>query len=226
FAVFLQGNSLVVNGQTRSDTTLNFTIDEDGNLYRLGTNGDFQRYSSSPALIATGADAGGGPHVRVWDATSGTERFSFFAYDARFTGGVRVAVADVDADGVPDVITAPGPGGGPHVRIFSGADGKELRSFMAYHPRFRGGVFVAAADVSGDGHAEIITSADAGGGPHVQVFDGQTGEVRQSFFAYSAHFTGGVRVTAGDINSDGVPDIVTAAGAGGGPHVRVFDGSS
>lgn len=40
---------------------------------------------------------------------------TFFAYDA---GRVRVATADFDSDGTPEVITAPEPGGGPHVRIF------------------------------------------------------------------------------------------------------------
>ncbi|VTR98188.1 trypsin-like serine protease [Tuwongella immobilis] len=39
-------------------------------------------------------------------------------------------------------------------------------------------------------------------------------------------FTGGVQISTGDLNGDGVEDIVTGTSFGGGPHVRVFDGSN
>jgi hypothetical protein len=67
------------------------------------------------------------------------------AYDPRFTGGVHVASGDVDGDGLPDIITGAGAGGGPHVQVFSGVDNHVIRSFMAYDPRFTGGVFVATS---------------------------------------------------------------------------------
>jgi len=60
-----------------------------------------------------------------------------------FTGGVTVGCADVNGDGVPDILTAPGAGGGPHVRVFSGVDGSELMGFLAYPPAFTGGLFIA-----------------------------------------------------------------------------------
>src|SRR6185295_14733058 len=78
------------------------------------------------AIFVTGADAGGGPDVKVFDATTGQLRFGFFAYDANFTGGVRVAAGDVNGDGVPDIICAAGPGGGPNVTIFDGRNGQRL----------------------------------------------------------------------------------------------------
>lgn len=182
----------------------------------------------TPDLI-TGAGPGGGPHVKVINGSDGvTELFSFFAYDAVFSGGVYVAAGDVNDDGMADIIVGADAGGGPHVRVFSGENGDELFSFFAYDARFPGGVRVAAGDISGDGRSDLITGAGPSGGPHVRVFDGETGDQLPgqigSFFAYEAGFPGGVFVAAGDVSGDGHIDLITGAGAGGGPHVKVFDG--
>ena len=215
------------------DKTLTFTLGAPtgGTLGATTTNTLTIIEPIGTLLYATGADAGGGPHVKVFNP-NGSLRFGFFAYGAGFTGGVRVATADVDGDGVQDIITAAGAGGGPHVKVFSGVDAHLLASFFAYTPSFNGGVYVAAGDVNSDGKAEIFTGAGAGG--HVKVIDGtklgqiqansqiSDGALLASFFAYSPSFAGGVRVAAGDVNGDGKADLITAPGAGGGPHVRVF----
>ncbi|MEO2089466.1 MAG: vanadium-dependent haloperoxidase [Gemmataceae bacterium] len=174
-----------------------------------------------PDLIAA-ARTGGGPRVVVLDGVSGAEVRSFFAFDPAFTGGVAVACGDVNDDGVADIITAALAGGGPHVKVFDGATGKELLSFFAYDAGFTGGVSLAAADVTGDNRADIITGAGAGGAPHVKVFDGATGKEILSTFAYDRGFTVGVNVAAGDFDADGRSDVLTGAGIGGGPHVRCF----
>jgi hypothetical protein len=105
------------------------------------------------AEIITGAGRpGGGPHVRAFSLAGGTptEVASFFAYDPAFSGGVTVAAADLTGDGVAEIISGAGPGGGPHVRAFSLAGGTptEVASFFAYDPAFSGGVSVAAADLN------------------------------------------------------------------------------
>ncbi|WP_442511182.1 Ig-like domain-containing protein [Novipirellula sp. SH528] len=173
--------------------------------------------------IVVGSESGAPPVVQVFEP-DGTGTFSFFPYLPTFAGGVRVASGDVNGDGTPDIITGAGPGGGPHVKVFDGLTGATLHSFFAYDPQFTGGVFVATGDVSGDGFADIITGAGAGGGPHVKVFSGSTGAELASFFAFSDSFTGGVRVATGDVNGDAQDDIIVGAGPGGGPHMRVFDG--
>jgi hypothetical protein len=220
-----------VGGQTSL-----YRIDPTGGAATLvGPIGDGQSVlrglSVAPRSVrVTGTDVGGGPHVRVYDGATGELQFDISAYDPAFRGGVRVASGDVNRDGVPDVITAPGPGGGPHVRVFSGVDGAPLggpvASFLAYESDFRGGLTVAAGDVNGDGFSDIITGTGAGGGPLVKVFSGADGSLLSAFFAYVAAFRGGVNVTAGDLNGDLRADIVTGAGVGGGPHVRSFDGST
>jgi hypothetical protein len=176
--------------------------------------------------IVTAPGPGGGPHVRVWNGVDLTEIGGFFAYDPAFPGGVWVAAGDVDGDGRADVITGAGPGGGPHVRVWSGVDFHEIGGFFAYSPAFPGGVTVAAGDVDGDGRADIISGAGPGGGPHVRVWSGATFNEIGGFFAYDPAFPGGVSVAAGDVNNDGRADIITGAGPGGGPHVRVWNATN
>src|SRR5206468_211224 len=40
------------------------------------------------------------------------------------------------------------------------------------------------------------------------------------------NFRGGARTAVGDLNGDGNPDLVVAAGFGGGPRVAIFDGAT
>ncbi|MCM3881621.1 MAG: VCBS repeat-containing protein [Vicinamibacterales bacterium] len=174
--------------------------------------------------IIAGAGPGGGPHVVVFNGVDLSYLASFYAYDQSFRGGVTVASGDVNGDGFDDILTGAGPGAAPHVTVRSGPYLTYLASFYAYDPAFRGGVFVAAGDIDRDGLADIITGAGPGGGPHVIVRSGRTLSYLASFYAYDPAFRGGVSVAAGDENLDGVIDIITGAGPGGGPHVLVFDG--
>lgn len=122
-----------------------------------------------------------------------------------------------------NIIVGAGNGGGPHVRIFK-SSGISLASFFAYDELFRGGVSAAGCDVDGDGKDEVVAGAGNGGGPQVRIFD-QNGQLVNHFFAYDERFRGGINIACGDLDGDGKDEIVTAAGVGGGPHVRVFDGS-
>lgn len=145
-------------------------------------------------LVAVGADPGEPPVVRAVDPVTGATLWRAAVYEPGFRGGVSVATADTNGDGTPDVVTGPGAGGGPHVKVLDGRNGRELSSVMVFADGFRGGVSVAAADTNGDGLAEVVVGAGAGGGPHVKVLDGRTGQPLRSFFAFDPSFTGGVFV--------------------------------
>ncbi len=172
------------------------------------------------ASLVTGAGPGGGPLVKTL-TSDGTIITSFFAYPAAFKGGVDVAAGDVDGDGIDEIITGAGAGGGPQVRILS-ANGTPRFSFFAYPLAFRGGVRVTAADIDNDGKAEIITGAGPGGGPHVRVFKAD-GTAMSGFMAYAPTFRGGVDVAAKASSVGSTARIVTSPLTKGGPHIRTFD---
>lgn len=182
------------------------------------------------ADVVVAAGPGGGPQVNVYDGTSLQLVHSFYAYNAAFNDGIFVAVGDVNGDGYADIITGAGQGGGPHVQVFSGQNYSNIASFFAYNPAFSGGISVASGDVNGDGYSDVVVGAGPGGGPHVLAVSGfqlsqGTQVVLASFFAFDPGINRGVFVGAGDYNGDIVGDIVVAAGPGGGPHVKVFNGS-
>lgn len=129
--------------------------------------------------------------------------------------------ADVDKDGLKEVIVGAARGQKPFVRIYN-ADGSVVREFLAYAETFMGGVNVAACDLVPGGSLEFVTGAGYTGSPHVRTFDSLGNPLSTEFDAYAANFKGGVNVACGDVDADGVADIVTGAGITGGPHVKVF----
>jgi hypothetical protein len=251
---FLAGQLLgtvTVSGLTASFTLPIGTLPTGANNVTASYSGDVNFLPSSSAgiangltsIIATGADAGGVAVVNAYDPVTGALKFTVAPFGFGFRGGVRVAVGDINGDGVQDVICAAGPGGLPLIVVYDGRNGNLIESFFAFGLTstagitnagrpvgagpFTGGMFVAAGDVNGDGHDDIIVGADAGGGPQVEVFDGATGAVLASFFAFGTpSFMGGVRVAAADVNGDGRADIICAAGPGGGPQLTVYDGAT
>lgn len=233
------GNTVPINGQFNglvegaSITVGNtvFTIS-----YKGGTGNDVVLTVSSivnpvlpPNFSATGVDFGGGSVVQI-SYTNGTN-LSFYAYSSAYTGGVRVAIGDVNGDGYADLITGTGVGGGPHIKVFDlrGGQPVTIASFFAFEPTFMGGVYVATGDINADGYADVIVGAGQTGGPRVKVFNGAAGYAintiapAMDFFAYDPIFTGGVTVSAGNRDTQPGDEVITGAGVGGGPNIRSFN---
>ncbi len=113
--------------------------------------------------------------------------------------------------------------------VFPGATGDTVKpaakgfSFFAYSSNLRGGFYAGVGDVMGDSAEEIVTGTSAGMGPQIMVFD-KNGKLKSSFFVYAKHLRSGVRVAVGDVDGDGKGEIVVGPGAGGRPHIRIFNG--
>ena len=112
----------------------------------------------------------GGPFGLVFALNSdGSVRFVQLAAYFGYTGRVSAAVADVNGDGMPDVITGTVDGLGL-VRVFSGVDGAELAAFLPFGP-LPVGVIVAAGDANGDRFADLFVAPI--GFPLNAVFSGR-----------------------------------------------------
>jgi hypothetical protein len=179
------------------------------------------------AEIITGAGPGGAPNVTIWDVDNGiaSKKYEFLAYDAAFKGGVNVAAAHEVGSTKADIVTGPGAGGGPHVKVWDFGSGAAVldQQFFAYAGTRSGGVSVAAGEM--EGQPAIVTGAGPGGGPHVRWFTSK-GVMKGEFFAYGAGFNGGVNVAIVSGNGGDLGYILTAPIQNGGPHVRAFRGDS
>src|SRR5262249_5016676 len=108
-----------------------------------------------PAGIALAVGAASGIALVELYSLPGPSHLGTLAPLPAFPGGVSVAFGDVNADGHADIVVGAGAGT-PEVKVFDGTGGAPLMDFFAFSPSFLGGVSVAAGDINGDGHADIV----------------------------------------------------------------------
>jgi hypothetical protein len=154
-------------------------------------------------------------------------------FEGAFSGGVYVALGDINGDGAADIAISADMGGGPRVEIYSGLGTVRLANFFGIDDTaFRGGARVAFGDFNGDGTEDLAVAAGFQGGPRVAIYDGKsllTGfptKLVNDFFVFEPSVRDGVFLSTGDVNGDGFADLITGGGPSGGPRVLVIDGQS
>jgi hypothetical protein len=129
----------------------------------------------------------------------------FMAYDASFTGGVRVAVGHITGNSVPDIITAPGPVDPSLVGAFPPL----VKVFQFVNPP--------------PPHALDLPPPPGLGMPLPPPAVLPYPAPVSSFYPYGKNFAGGIFVAAGDFSGNGT-DILTGPGLGSAAEIKVFRG--
>ncbi|HND56436.1 MAG TPA: VCBS repeat-containing protein, partial [Pirellulaceae bacterium] len=188
-------------------------------------------------------------NTKIVDLSTGEVLFSLTAYEPAFVGGMSLATAPLDtrpANDGDEIITAPGPGRAPEIRVFSqtgtatnattGAT-VPITSFMAYASTFTSGVEVAAGDINNDGVPDIVTVPKSGAQP-VRVFYGTrtagaisfgssaTPTPNNSFFPFGSTYTGGMHVALADVTGDNLLDVIIGSGTSVGAQVKIFSNAT
>ena len=168
---------------------------------------------ATPAAAAAQVVGGGNKHIYQFDGIGTLDRM----------GTSISAAGDVNADGYPDIIvgspfTAFGSVVG-HARVYSGVDGSVLHEWLSheFYSNF-GGAVAGVGDINGDGFDDLLVGATAAdiGGVHnlgaVYLYSGADGSELRRWDSEAVYTQFGKRIAAaGDVNADGVPDIIISA---------------
>jgi membrane protease YdiL (CAAX protease family) len=202
--------------------------------YTVGPSGSerYDAYGNSPAvcsgdingdgkdeiLVGKGPAKGNDSEILVL-AGDGVLLDRFLAFDAQSRYGVNLAAGDVNGDGVDEIIAARGPwhNNDTLITVLSGS-GRQLTRFVAF-PHKKYGANIAAGDLNGDGRDEIIAGMGPGQGyyPVIRVFTDE-GKLLLEFQGndfiqndeYYRLMRNGIQVSSGDIDGDGIDEIVAA----------------
>ncbi|HSK51924.1 MAG TPA: FG-GAP-like repeat-containing protein [Clostridia bacterium] len=132
---------------------------------------------------------------------------------------------DIDGDGTADVYAgdyadrAHGQGTG-RAFVLSGADGTPIHTWTGYRNKEGVGPGREAGDVDGDGVQDLAvghyTSSDGGrGAGKVVIFSGATGDALRTITSTTPRENLGFdTVGLGDVNGDGLPDLLVSAATG------------
>ncbi|MDA3803116.1 MAG: S8 family peptidase [Patescibacteria group bacterium] len=141
------------------------------------------------------------------------------AYDRNYKGELSLSAGNIDGEGKDEIVI----GLASDLRIIDG-EGKLIGAFYPYGKDLKTGFEVRVDNLDGRKNAskdEIIVVPKEGERAVVKIFDNYANLLNR-FLAFGTNWSYGVNITSGDINNDGIAEIILGVKSGGAPHVRVF----
>jgi hypothetical protein len=142
----------------------------------------------------------------IFDARTGATKFSMYLPRGSYSAPV---MGDIDGDGKDEVVVVDGTSAPTTVRVVKNYSILWERT-ISYYGATIGGTPILS-DLNNDGILDVIVGASE---PKTVVLDGLTGNIIwevEDVFSYT--------IVTGDINGDGMDDVITADG-----YLYVFDG--
>ncbi len=155
--------------------------------------------------IITGTRSGGGPHVRIFSLSGELVHAGFFAYNEAFRGGVNIACADTNNDGLQEIITAPGPGGSPHIRIFTNKGALMDELIIGSHTEDTGAI-VRAGNLDNDPAQELVVVKTTATDGSVYILENDT-RLKQTH-TFKVGTTSAIMPSIAPSNEEGSENIV------------------
>ncbi len=197
----------------------------------------FGNVTKETVMVRKKADAATMRHVAALSGTgrvtevygfyqNGEASDEFFPFAQQWEGGGDIAVGYVKGvDEPPHVVTVKNSGSTSRVKVFT-KGGMLLDAFIAFEEEMTSGARVAVGDTDGDGVEEVVVVRGAGSNATVRVFT-RHGELLAEWPAFAQETVTGIDVATGDVDGDGLDEIIVGAREGGRPKVAVleFDGT-
>jgi len=237
---FLSGSARVFSGVDGS-VLYTFNGDRVADRFGISVSGAGDVNGDGRADVIVGANTvnnGGVPgFARVFSGMDGSVLHTFEGDSGLDEFGIAVSGAgDVNGDGRADLIVGAfsddsnGTNSG-FARVLSGIDGSTLYTFNGNSGNRLGQSVSSAGDINGDGHADLIVGAPRNilGGVNagsVSVISGIDGSTLYDFFGNTGDQFGGSVSEAGDVNGDGVDDLIVGAFDGYAQVISGIDGST